>query len=377
MDIKKLRRSWRDTFQQFSKASKPRRRRNMKVPFWMAAALPAAAGLLAYRKVARKRSAYSFQGKSVIIAGGSRGLGLVLARLLAEEGANLTLLARDTAELQRAESDLLGSGAQVNAWPCDLRDQSQVEEAFGRVVRMHGKIDVLIYTAGIIQVGPLDHMLVDDFRDAMETHFWGPLYSMLAARHYMKQSGGGRIVNVSSIGGKVAVPHLAPYSASKFALTGLSDAVRAEFDRNNVSVTTVIPGLMRTASFANAFFKGKHRDEYAWFSILDSLPVTSISAESAARQIIEACRWKKNSLTISPQARLLEITSSIAPGLVGWGMKTMNRFLPKPNAGRDPANYTGWESQSEKSPSPLTQLSDRKVEDYNEAYPSSLTKDER
>src|SRR5947208_13760729 len=114
----------------------------------------------------------------------------------------------------------------------------------------------------------------------------------------------GRIVNISSIGGRVSIPHLVPYSASKFALVGLSDGLRAELAKDNVIVTTVCPGLMRTGSPRNATFKGRHRAEYAWFAISDSLPVTSMDAGRAARQIVEACRYGEAEVVLSLQAKL-------------------------------------------------------------------------
>src|SRR5437764_2101577 len=106
----------------------------------------------------------------------------------------------------------------------------------------------------------------------------------------MRRRHSGRIINITSIGGKVSVPHLLPYGASKFALVGLSEGLRAELARDGVVVTTVCPGLMRTGSPRNAFFKGRHRAEYTWFTLGDSLPGVSMSAERAARKIIEACR---------------------------------------------------------------------------------------
>ena len=160
-------------------------------------------------------------------------------------------------------------------------------------------VDVLINNAGVIQVGPLEHMEHEDFENAMATHFWGPLHLMLELIPSMRRRGFGRIVNISSIGGRVAVPHLAPYSASKFALTGLSDAVRAELAPYGIRVTTVCPGLMRTGSPMNAQVKGQHEAEYAWFAIADSLPGFSMSAERAADQILSACAHGDPELTIS------------------------------------------------------------------------------
>src|SRR3954451_8123971 len=215
------------------------------------------AGLLA-----RSSLAISFEDRVVVITGGSRGLGLVMARMLVDQGAHVVLLARDTGELARAREDLDARGrGSATTFRCDVRRRAEVRATVSAVIEQFRRVDVLINNAGIIQVGPLENMVEEDFENAMATHFWGPLHLMLELLPSMRHRGFGRIVNISSIGGKVAVPHLGPYSASKFALVGLSDAVRAELDRYGVSVTTVAPGLMRTGSPMNAQFKGRHDEE--------------------------------------------------------------------------------------------------------------------
>src|SRR5262249_29078614 len=143
-----------------------------------------------------------------------------------------------------------------------------------------------VNNAGIIQVGPMETMTLADYQEAMRVHYWGPLYTALAVLPQMKQRRAGRIVNITSIGGKVAVPHLLPYVGSKFALVGLSEGLRAELMKDGILVTTVVPGLMRTGSPRNAFFKGQNEAEYAWFKIGDSIPVLTTSAERAARRIV-------------------------------------------------------------------------------------------
>src|SRR5437868_10247139 len=167
-----------------------------------------------------------------------------------------------------------------------------------------GRIDVLVNNAGTIEVGPMEVMTLDDYEKAMRTHFWGPLYMVLAVLPEMRARKEGRIVNVSSIGGKISVPHLLPYCASKFALTGFSEGLRAELAKDGIVVTTVCPGLMRTGSPLNAFFKGQHQAEYAWFSISDSLPISSISAQRAARQIVRACKNGDAEVILSVPAQL-------------------------------------------------------------------------
>jgi NAD(P)-dependent dehydrogenase (short-subunit alcohol dehydrogenase family) len=314
----------------------------------------------------RSRAAIDYNGKSVVIVGGSRGLGLILARQLAAEGARLTLLARDETDLQRAAQDVTQHGGEVATASCDVRDQDAVERAIQQVIDRYGRIDVLINNAGVIQVGPYEHMDLEDFENAMAVHMWGPLYTMRAAVPHMRRQGGGRIVNISSIGGKVAVPHLAPYSASKFALVGLSDAMRAELAKDNIRITTVCPGLMRTGSPPNVSVKGNHRSEYAWFAISDALPLVSIDAERAAHQIIDACRHGDPELTITLQARLISIANNLFPGLVAQMMMLTNRLLPGPTSAEGNQAKSGWESQSALAPSVLTRLSDRATAQNNE-----------
>jgi short-subunit dehydrogenase len=322
-------------------------------------------GLLAARALVRRLREYDLGGKTVLITGGSRGLGLVMARQFAVEGANVAIVARDRGELERARADLAGRGANVFAFPCDVTDRSQVAEMVD-VVRGHfGRIDVLVNNAGVIQVGPLEVMTLEDFEEAMRAHFWAPLYTTLAVLPEMRRRGEGRIVNISSIGGKIGVPHLVPYSASKFALVGLSEGLRAELAKDNIVVTTVCPGLMRTGSPRNATFKGQHRAEYAWFSISDALPVTAIAAERAARQIVAACKRGDAELIVSLQATLAIKFHNLFPEASADMLALVNRLLPAPGGiGRKRAK--GKDSQSELSPSLLTALNERAALRNNE-----------
>jgi NAD(P)-dependent dehydrogenase (short-subunit alcohol dehydrogenase family) len=328
----------------------------------------AGVGALVMARAWRAREAYDFNGKSVVITGGSRGLGLVMAREFASEGARLTLIARDDAELQRASDDIRTREpfAEVHTAVADVRKRYEAERAIGQTLERFGSVDVVVNNAGIIQVGPVDHMKLGDYEDAMNTHFWGPLYMVLAALPHMRRQGAGRIVNISSIGGKIAVPHLVPYSASKFALTGLSDGLRLELMRDNIIVTTVCPGLMRTGSPVNAMFKGKRPQEYAWFAISDSLPLASINADRAARQIINACRRGDAELVITVQAKLAILARAMAPELFQDAMAVMNGLLPGPSASDGDEARPGRESESEWAPSALTATTYKAAEKNNE-----------
>ncbi|MBD2104979.1 SDR family oxidoreductase [Leptolyngbya sp. FACHB-261] len=318
----------------------------------------------------RERS-YTLSGKTVLLTGGSRGLGLVMARQLVREGAHLAICARNLEELERAQLDLERYGGSVLTVPCDVSDQVQVEQLV-RTVREHfGPIDVLINNAGIIQVGPMEVMTLDDYEEAMKIHFWAPLYTTYAVLPDMREQQAGRIVNISSIGGKVSVPHLLPYSASKFALVGLSEGLRAELAQHGVTVTTVCPGLMRTGSPHNALFKGRHRAEYTWFSISDSLPLISMGAEKAARQIIAACKRGDAEVILSLPAQVGAKFHGLFPGVTAELLSWVNRLLPG-IGGIGSDRLQGKDSYSSQSPSVLTTLSDQAAERNNEIAATQL-----
>ena len=336
--------------------------RNHKAAFLATALLLGAAAGVA---LGRPRKRYSFRGRSVIITGGSRGLGLELARQLGAQQARLTLIARDLMELKRAERELTAMGAEVLIISCDIRQQKEVVEAVARTVTAMGRVDVLINNAGIIQVGPMDEMSLEDFEDAMAVHFFGPLYFTLATLPHMRAARSGRIVNISSIGGKIAVPHLLPYTASKFALTGFSEGLRAELKQKNILITTVCPGLMRTGSPRNAIIKGRYQHEYAWFSISSSLPLLSTSVERAATKIIEGCRYGRSRVLIGAHTRFALLLNEIAPGATAKISAIANRLLPARDSGTGEFKM-GYESHSKWSPSWLTQLNDQAAWKNNE-----------
>jgi short-subunit dehydrogenase len=348
-------------------------RQNISFPVKLAFASVAAAAM-AY--AARQRRRMNFEGKTAVIAGASRGLGLELAREFAKEGANLVLLARNRRLLAEAATELEAIGASVSVLGCDITKQDEVRVnvasiIVASIIREFKKIEVLINVAGIIQVGPSEHMQLDDFEDAMAVHFWGPLHLMREVIPHMKREGHGRIVNIASIGGKVAVPHLLPYAASKFALVGLSEGMRTELAKDGIYVTTVCPGLMRTGSHFNALFKGQQRKEFALFSAANAW--LSTSSARAARQIIDACRYGASQLVITPQARLLRLVNGVCPAFVAETLSLVCRLLPGPSGAEGDRLKRGWESQSLIAPSLLTRPADRAATDNKEEPQPAVT----
>ncbi len=338
----------------------------MNIPTKLAAA--AIAGYTALhiaRYVVRRNRHFDWQGKRVIITGGSRGLGLVIARQLVDQGARLAIFARNESKLAVAENELQNRGGEVIAVPGDVREREQVESLVDRVVNHFDGVDVLINVAGVMTVGPLDSMTMDDFTDSMNTNCWGALHMSRAVLPFMRMQGWGRIVNVASIGGKRAAPHMLPYAASKFALVGLSNGMRAELKHENIFVTTACPGLMRTGSPRNANFKSRHRQEYAWFSIGDSLPLVSMDAETAAKQILVACQQGRGEVLIHSPVNVGVALQRMFPEITREILELAATVLPKMGGiGRDTAK--GYESQSAWSPSFLTTLTQRAAAANNE-----------
>jgi short-subunit dehydrogenase len=291
-----------------------------------------------------------------------------LARHLAHDGARLALCARDRDELDRAGAELKSMGADVFTVVCDVRNKADVDIMVSEVRQRFEHIDVLINNAGTIAVGPMDTMTLEDYQDAMNIHFWAPLYTVLAIAPEMRTRRQGRIVNISSIGGKISVPHLLPYCASKFALVGFSKGLHAELKKDGVIVTTVCPGLMRTGSADNAIFKGKHQAEYTWFSIFDSLPGISMDADRAARQILSAAKRGDAEIVLSIPAKLAVKVDALFPELTARVLSLTSQVLPAAGGiGSDRA--LGSESHSRVSPSWLTALGQSAARRNNELEP--------
>lgn len=310
--------------------------------------LLAGAGLgamMALRSFSRRKHEFAFKDRTVLITGGSRGLGLVLARMFAEQGAKIAICSRTEHQLEAARNELIAGGATVLAFTCDVSDQDQVKAMVSQIKEQLGPVEVLVNNAGVIAAGPLEEMTVEDFEAAMKVHYWASLYTMLEVLPEMKERGEGRIVNIASIGGKVSVPHLVPYSSSKFALVGMSEGFRSELTRHGIYVTTINPGLMRTGSARNAFVKGQNEKEYTAFALLDANPMVSLAAETAARQIMDACRYGKAEVTLGLNAKLISTLHGLFPGTVTDIMGFINQFLPGPG-GIGQKAVRGYESET-------------------------------
>jgi NAD(P)-dependent dehydrogenase (short-subunit alcohol dehydrogenase family) len=317
---------------------------------------------VAARNRARNSRRIELQDQVVLITGSSRGLGLVMAREFADEGAKLVLCARHKGDLERAKQELEGSGAEVLAVPCDVGDRAQVKNLIARANERFGRVDVLVNNAGVIAAGPLETQTIQDFEMAMDIMFWGVVYPTLEVLPRMRERKSGRIVNITSVGGKVSVPHLLAYNSAKFAAVGFSEGLTAEVAKDGIRVTTVVPGVMRTGGHVNAFFKGRHKIEYALFSVMSSMPLTSIPAEHVARQVIQAVKAGDPEITLSFHAQVLARANGLFPGTLTTMMGLANRVMPGPG-GVGTERKRGKESESMISESFLGETGRQAAED--------------
>jgi short-subunit dehydrogenase len=288
--------------------------------------------------LARSRTARNaFHGKTVVITGGSRGLGLALARELAAKGARLVLAAREEEELLEARRRLIAersvqSDTDVLCVACDLTRSEEAERLIAEATRHFGQVDILINNAGVIHVGPIEEQSTEMYRDAMASNFFAVLYTTYAVLPQMLARRDGSIANIASIGGKIPVPHLAPYVASKFAAVGFSETLHAELRSKGVQVTTVNPGLMRTGSYPNAVVTSRKEEEYRWFRISASLPGVAHSASGAARAIVRAIAEGRAEIEIGIDAYLAARLHGLLPSATQFAGSLAERAI-LPSAG--------------------------------------------
>lgn len=311
------------------------------------------------KSIMRVRRTFSLNNKVVLITGGTRGLGLILARKIAQEGGKVVICGRSEESLEEASRDLKKITTKHLAIPCDITNKQQVKQLIQRISAEIGTVDVLINNASFVQVGPMELMKEEDYQSAMDVHTWGPLNLINEVLPGMKRKNMGRIVNIISIGGIISFPHLLPYNISKHALSGLSKGVAGEIRSRNIRVTSVYPGLMRTGSPRNVDVKGKHEKEYAWFKISDSLPGLSMNADKAAKRIIESMKKGDHTLVLTIPAKLIALLQVLAPDFTISMLKLDNYFMPtRPNKIQARESQKGYESESTLSRNILTKKTD-------------------
>lgn len=294
----------------------------------------AAAGLWAGAAALGALRRESLAGKTALITGGSRGLGLELARVLGRAGCRVAICARDEATLAEARAALAAEGVEVVATPCDVTDKAQVAALIAEVTARLGQIDILVANAvSSITVGPVAAQTPEDFEAAHAVLYFGVVYPTLAVLPQMRARGEGRIVVVSSLGGKIAVPHMVAYSAAKFAALGFAEGLRAELAGSGVSVTCAAPPVLRTGAHLHANFAGRPDAEFSWFARGELGPF-AVSAARAARRIADAAARREGEVIFPALVALGARLHGAFPNLLNTMVALASRAtLPDPPAG--------------------------------------------
>ncbi len=307
----------------------------------IAAGVTAAALAAATAAFRALRSTKLAPGSVVLVTGGSRGLGLAIANRFAATPIKLVLASRKLPELQQAQSTLLAAHPHLTPddillVAADLSTPAECQRLIAETIARFGRIDVLVNNAAVIEVGPVESQTLEIFERTMQINFFAALYTTWAALPHMRSQtplAGSRraaIVNIASIGGKIAVPHMLPYSAAKFALVGFSEGLHAELRGKGIVVTTVCPGLMRTGGEDHAQFVGDTAAEKKWFMFAATTPGITVTATYAANRIYAAVHNNRAEITISPQAWLAARFGGLAPETLQWANAMTNEhILPK------------------------------------------------
>lgn len=310
-----------------------------------------------------------------LVAGASRGLGLLVARELAGRGYRVAILARDGDSLARAREKAAADGLELHPYVADVTDAPGIEQTVAQVERELGPIECSIHVAGVIQVGPLEAATREHFEQCVDIMLWGPINVALAVLPGMRARGRGRIGTVTSIGGKISVPRLLPYSVAKFGAVGFSEGLASELAGSGVTSTTIVPGLMRTGSHLQASFIGDAPADYAWFGPAASLPLLTADGARAARKMVDAVLSGRAIVSITPMAALGMRVHGVAPATTVRALGLVARMLPRAPRGQEHRPLTGAQARDrleQRSPKAarvvgvLTTLGDRAARRTNE-----------
>ena len=257
---------------------------------------------------------------TVLITGASQGIGKATALLFARKGYDIVLAARRAEPLTEVAQEVQTLGQTALSVPTDVRDPDQVNKLVQKALEHYGTIDVLVNNAGIYVSGPVEHFSLSDWHQTLDTNFWGYVHTIQALLPHFLERGTGTIVNVSSIGGKVPVPYLVPYSASKFAVTGLTEAMHSELKPKGIHVCGIYPSLIKSSFMDRAIFRGKdEQDAQARRDQLNQVLSTPVveKPEDVAKAIWDAVKNQRFEVLVGT-ANVSKAAYGLFPGLMQW-----------------------------------------------------------
>ena len=260
-----------------------------------------------------------FRDKSVLVTGASSGIGHDVAIAFGEQGARVALLARRKSHLDELARKIEKAGGKALAIDCDVTDRARVFAAVDQVKESFGKIDILINSAGLLISGSFEEMRSEDLEKMMAVNLFGAVNAMQAVLPLMRKAKGGSIVNISSLAGRRGMPPLGGYSATKFALVGMTEALRVELFNTGIKVSLVMPGVIDTPMAHDAL---KHD------SLKDMPGATfAMPARWVTWAVLAAAAFGLTEVDVPPGAAVAEKLASLFPGVTDAFLSVGTRLM--------------------------------------------------
>jgi NADP-dependent 3-hydroxy acid dehydrogenase YdfG len=259
----------------------------------------------------------NFKDRLVLITGGNSGIGEAIALAFAKEGARLILTARDTERLNAVRERCASLGAQVETFAADVTDEAQMQALADHVHATHEVVDVLVNNAGVVMAGLLTEVEASDWRRLHDINVMGVVHGCRAFLPRMVARGqGGHVVNMASASGLIGMRGMSTYSATKFAVVGLSESLRAELRRSHIGVSVICPGYVKTPIAGKVKRVGALDTESAKKHIDREFEQNSVTPEWVADRTLRAIRRNVPLAVIGRQARMGWFVKRWAPGLL-------------------------------------------------------------
>ncbi|NET31877.1 MAG: SDR family oxidoreductase [Cyanothece sp. SIO1E1] len=257
---------------------------------------------------------------TALITGASQGSGRATALLFASKGYDVAIAARQPERLEAIADEIRALGRRAIAIPTDVGDPQQVEALISDALTTYAHIDVLVNNAGICLTGSMEKTTLQDWQQIMATNFWGYVYTIQALLPHLLAQGHGHIVNVGSFGGKMPLPNMTAYCASKYAVTGLTETLQLELAPQGIQVCAVHPGVIKSSFLERALFRGQTQQDSQQLrqqmsTLLESSWVSS--PDDIAKAVWEAIEQKRSEVVVGPVAIATE-AYRLFPRLIQW-----------------------------------------------------------
>jgi NADP-dependent 3-hydroxy acid dehydrogenase YdfG len=260
-----------------------------------------------------------FFDKSVIVTGASSGIGHDVAIAFGEQGAQVALLARRRVQLEELATKINQAGGKALALDCDVTDRARVFWAIDQVKEAFGRVDILINSAGLLIADTVEQMRPEDLEKMMRVNVFGALNAMQAVLPIMQQAKSGNIVNISSLAGRRGMSPLGGYAATKFALVGMTEALRVELFNTGIKVSLVMPGVIDTPMARNAL---KLADPLKSVSALTAMPPRWVTWA-----VLAAAAFGLTEVDVPPGAAVAEKLASLFPGVTDAFLSVGTRLM--------------------------------------------------